>query len=181
MAFFCRRHTRKALPGMAKVCTRNLRIVSLSSIIFAGHTVQVTTDANESPSMTACTRMSADINMDQGDRSRGRLLASRGASDVARGAGAYPSVPVQRMLAPIQQRPQPVARVRRLKKRPSQTGKTALPSRPREFAGASARQASAVVLVFQLEMVAFRMPLGGAHSSDWGRNGLEPACQDVSD
>ena len=42
-----------------------------SSMFLASHTVHVTTEANTRPTMTACTSMSADMNIDQGDRSRG--------------------------------------------------------------------------------------------------------------
>jgi hypothetical protein len=76
---------------MAKVYARNLRIATLSSMILASHTVQVTTDANASPSITPSTRTSADANIDQGDKSRGRLTAVRGASEVARGAARLAS------------------------------------------------------------------------------------------
>ena len=40
-------------------------------MFLASQTVQVTTEANTRPIMTACTRMSADMNIDQGERSRG--------------------------------------------------------------------------------------------------------------
>ena len=46
-----------------------------SSIVFASHTVQVTTDANAKPIITAFTMMSADMNMPHGDRSRGSTAA----------------------------------------------------------------------------------------------------------
>jgi hypothetical protein len=71
---------------MATVSARNLRVDLLSSIVFANHTVQVTTDANASPSITACTNTSADKNIDQADRSRGRFAVIRGgSSEVASG------------------------------------------------------------------------------------------------
>jgi hypothetical protein len=69
---------RERCGAMANICLRSLPIAVLSSIIFTSHTVQVTTDANASRSMTACTNASADTNMDHGERSRGRFTAVRG-------------------------------------------------------------------------------------------------------
>ena len=51
---------------------RTLRRAKNSSMLLASHTVQVTTEAKASPTITACTTMSAEANIDQGERSRGR-------------------------------------------------------------------------------------------------------------
>ena len=56
---------------MTNVCSCNLRVAILRSTNFASHTVQVTTNANARPN-TACTRTSADMNMDHGERPRRR-------------------------------------------------------------------------------------------------------------
>src|SRR6202140_6012814 len=74
---------------------RSLRWISDSSIILAMKMVHVTSEAKASPIMTALTRISADMNIDQGDSSRSPdvadfsdlLLASTGAA-VASGGGA---------------------------------------------------------------------------------------------
>src|SRR6516165_11787152 len=61
-------------------------------MLLASHTVQVTTDAKASPTMTACTTMSAVKNIDQGERSRGRwLLPMTGRADGAGGEAGTPS------------------------------------------------------------------------------------------
>ena len=49
---------------------RSLRRTNDSSIIFAMNTVQVTSEANASPTMTALTMTSAARNIDHGDSSR---------------------------------------------------------------------------------------------------------------
>jgi len=48
-----------------------------SSTVLASQTVQVTTEANARPAMTAFTITSADRNMPHGDRSRGSAAAPR--------------------------------------------------------------------------------------------------------
>ena len=48
------------------------RVPFFRSMVFASHTVHVTSEAKASPRMTACTSMSALTNIDQGDKSRGR-------------------------------------------------------------------------------------------------------------
>src|SRR6202012_1384715 len=48
---------------------RSLRRTSESSIILAMNTVQVTSEANARPIITALTMMSADMNIDHGDNS----------------------------------------------------------------------------------------------------------------
>ena len=64
-----------------------------SSKFLASHTVHVTSEANARPTMTAWTRMSADMNIDQGERSRGRLaLPTTGRLGGAAGVdGSWPS------------------------------------------------------------------------------------------
>src|SRR5437879_4021341 len=63
-------------------------------MFLASQTVQVTTEAKARPIMTACTRMSADMNIDHGDRSRGSCPTpitgcegDEGWAGVAAGAG----------------------------------------------------------------------------------------------
>jgi hypothetical protein len=63
-----------------RTCRRALR----SSMVLASQTVQVTTDAMTSPTMTACTTTSAFINMPHGERSRGSsAVACTGGSSAA--------------------------------------------------------------------------------------------------
>src|SRR5262245_64595249 len=49
-----------------------------SSIAFANHIVQVSTDAKARPTMTVLTTISAAMNMPHGDRSRGKVSAAPG-------------------------------------------------------------------------------------------------------
>src|SRR6516225_5339722 len=61
-------------------------------MLLASHTVQVTTEAKASPTMTACTTMSAVRNIDQGERSRGKwLLPMTGRADGEGGEAGTPS------------------------------------------------------------------------------------------
>src|SRR5262245_32448439 len=65
-------------------------------MFLASHTVQVTSDANNRPIMTDCTTTSADMNMSQGDMSRGRCAlpmpgtSATGAAWPAASAGSWP-------------------------------------------------------------------------------------------
>src|SRR5262245_65975306 len=54
---------------------RVLRLAAAISIVLTSQIVQVTTEAKASPTMTAFTTTSADINMPQGERSRGSATA----------------------------------------------------------------------------------------------------------
>ena len=63
-------------------------LASASSMALARQTVQVTTDATTSPTMTAFTTISADINMPQGLRSRGSTATPMAASGTDCGACA---------------------------------------------------------------------------------------------
>ena len=75
---------------IASIASRNRRERAHSSMFLASHTVQVTTEANTRPIMTAFTRMSADMNIDQGDRSRGSWaapIAGSGAGPWSKAAG----------------------------------------------------------------------------------------------
>ena len=65
----CASASDRASPILASAA-RSLRRTNDSSIIFAMNTVQVTSEANASPTMTALTMISADRNIDHGDSSR---------------------------------------------------------------------------------------------------------------
>src|SRR5262249_34416598 len=74
---------------------RVLRLAAAISIVLTSQIVQVTTEAKASPTMTAFTTTSADMNMPQGDRSRGSAAAPMigvagraGSEDWARAAPA---------------------------------------------------------------------------------------------
>jgi hypothetical protein len=60
---------------MAASAERTLRLANRSSMLLASQTVQVTTEAKARPTITAFTTMSAEVNIDHGDRSRGRCTA----------------------------------------------------------------------------------------------------------
>src|SRR6185437_12119118 len=62
------------LPSAA----RNLRRTTDSSIILAMKMVHVASEARASPIMTALTRISADMNIDQGDNSRSPAVVDLG-------------------------------------------------------------------------------------------------------
>ena len=67
-------------------------------MVFASQTVQVTSEAKASPTMTACTTMSAFTNMFQGDRLRGSSAMSV-AANAAPGTGwPTPAAPHQRII-----------------------------------------------------------------------------------
>ena len=73
---------------------RTLRWITDNSIIFAMKTVQVMSDANARPIITAFTTTSADMNIDHGDNSFGTEItsfeiASAAAVDVAGGGAAW--------------------------------------------------------------------------------------------
>ncbi len=75
---------------IASIASRNRRSALHSSMFLASQTVQVTTEANTRPIMTAFTRMSADMNIDQGERSRGSWaapIAGSGAGPWSKAAG----------------------------------------------------------------------------------------------
>ena len=57
---------------MAERAIRNLRLAKNNSMLLASQTVHVTSDAKAKPSITVCTTMSAEANIDHGERSRGR-------------------------------------------------------------------------------------------------------------
>ena len=61
-------------------------------MFLASQTVHVTTEAKTSPTITVCTRMSADMNIDHGDRSRGSwrppIAGAAGGATVGSGAAA---------------------------------------------------------------------------------------------
>ena len=66
------------------------------SVLFANQIVQVTSEAKASPTMTACTTMSALTNMFQGDRLRGSSAVSV-AANAALEKVAAPAAPHQRI------------------------------------------------------------------------------------
>src|SRR5256886_13480251 len=73
---------------IASMAPRSRRMADQSSMFLASHTVHVTTEANARPIMTACTSMSADMNIDQGDRSRGSWPMPMTESEGGAGCGA---------------------------------------------------------------------------------------------
>ncbi len=66
-------------------------------MVFASQIVHVTSEAKASPTMTACTTMSAFTNMFQGDRLRGSSAVSV-AANAAPGKAATPAAPHQRII-----------------------------------------------------------------------------------
>ena len=76
---------------MAASAMRKLRRAKNSSMLLASHTVQVTTEAKAKPTITDCTMMSAEANIDHGERSRGSCRApmSPGVGSAEGGTGCW--------------------------------------------------------------------------------------------
>src|SRR5439155_15531413 len=91
-----------ALASTVSVSSRLSRrlavaVLRRTSMVLASQTVHVTSEAKASPTMTACTTMSAFTNMFQGDRLRGSSATSVAAS-AAPGEMATPAAPHQRII-----------------------------------------------------------------------------------
>ena len=82
-------------PAMVARPRRSLRVAASSSMFLASHTVQVISEAKTRPTITDCTRMSAVMNIDHGERSRGRCALPMTGSVLGGGdAGAAAGAPV---------------------------------------------------------------------------------------